>query len=142
MALFEVTGWSMPAAPIRESKKRKISVGGPLKGEDESNSSKKHKRIGQSSSGQGSAPTLPRSPRVKKVGRQKPRTPSESLTALQNSMRKRLDGARFRRVFVYPFVRRILDNCFHRLTNEKLYLSNSHDTRRMMQDDPKVFEEV
>jgi hypothetical protein len=142
----------MPAAPSRESKKRKFSesldqVGGPWKREDSAkdaskSSTKKHKRTGQSSSEQGSAPTLPFSPRVKKGGRQKPRTPSEPLTALQSNMRKRLDGARFRQVFVFHFVRRILDDCIHRLINEKLYLSDSHDTRHMMQDDPKVFEEV
>lgn len=105
--MFEVTGWSMPAAPSRErmrhvSKKRKISesldqVGGPSSkredwAKDESKSSTKKHKGGQSSSEQDSAPILPFSPR--KGGRQ--RAPSESLTALQNNMRKRLDGARFR----------------------------------------------
>ncbi|KAF9569359.1 uracil phosphoribosyltransferase [Agrocybe pediades] len=46
-----------------------------------------------------------------------------SLTSLQQSMKEKLDGARFR------------------LINENLYKSDSHSAHQMMREDPQVFEE-
>jgi ribosomal RNA-processing protein 8 len=64
-----------------------------------------------------------------------------SLTALQNSMKSNLEGARFRRVYLCVLIYDI-DQSFDRFINEQLYKSSSNDAQELMRQEPQVYAEV
>jgi ribosomal RNA-processing protein 8 len=64
-----------------------------------------------------------------------------TLTALQKSMKQKLDGARFRYVFDGLFHSRTV-NISYSLINEQLYKANSREATQMMKENPTTFQEV
>ncbi|KAJ3575170.1 hypothetical protein NP233_g1296 [Leucocoprinus birnbaumii] len=151
MSMFEVPGWSVGTDPVQEngatpSKKRKRSATNDHQALEKTKEGPK--------SGSSDAASLnisrpkPLKPRIsvdedtsrptKKAKTRDSVSPSTiastltlapstsygpKLTALQQGMKQSLDGARFRMI------------------NETLYKSESAEAHRLMQEDPKVFEE-
>ncbi|KAJ8516358.1 hypothetical protein ONZ45_g6300 [Pleurotus djamor] len=90
---------------------------------DGSQKSKKRKREREASSNVPPVNTTPKKLKTV-VTKDNGEAPSSKLTALQKTMKKTLDGARFR------------------LINEQLYKSHSSEANKMLQDDPTIFDEV
>ena len=101
MSLFPVPGWRVD---------RKVQEGGKrTRNEAQERPRKRRKKV-----------TVEASKHVENDSKQH----QKGLTTLQEKMKSRLDGARFRWI------------------NETLYKSNSKEAVEMMKEDPKAFEEV